>query len=267
MKSFFSILAGASLLVSAAQADDGAPAVFERQDGRVLRVYLQGRDETTVAVRLDKAVADTRVKVSDIKFLKFSHRPYDQQAVQQLFDQARYSEVIAGLEPVTAPYLDYAGISNNLETVFCLLMKAYYENGDYVQTRDLSARLIRNQNPEVQLQASVFQSLAALKQSDLLSAESLLAGITSPAAKLYVQAGIQNAQKHPKAAIQTIVKLIAEYPNDKDWLPPAELFCAELYYQMGMTNAASVTARQTANLYKGTYIEQEAKALREMIEK
>lgn len=267
MKSFFMTLAGVLLLISSVRANDQAPAVFERQDGRALRVYLQGRDETAVTVRLDKAAADTRVKTGDIKFFRFSHRPYDPQAVQQLFDQARYSEVVSGLEPVAMPYLDYAGISNNLETAFCLLMRAYYEDGNYVKTRDLATQLIRNPNPDVQLQAFVFQALSALEQGDLLSAESLLSSINSPSAKLYVQARIQNAQKHPKNAIQTVVKLIAEYPNDKDWLPPAELFCAELYHRMGMTNAASVTARQTANLYKGTYIEQEAKALREIIEK
>ena len=231
-----------------------------------MRGYLQGRDETTVIVRLDKATADTRVKASDIRFFRFTHRAYEPQAVQQLFDQARYSDVIAGLEPVVTPYLDYAGISNNLETAFCLLMKAYFEDGNYEKTGDLSARLMRNPNPDVQSQASVFQALAALGQGDVSAAESLLSGITSPAAKLYVQARIENAQKYPKNAIQTVVQLIAEYPNDKDWLPPAELLCAGLYYQMEMTNAALVTARQTAKLYQGTYIEQGAQALRAGIE-
>lgn len=266
MRSFFSTLAGVALLFSAAWADDAAPVVFERQDGRALRGYLQGRDETTVVVRLDKATADTRVKASDIRFFRFTHKEYDPQAVQQMFDQARYSDVISLLEPVTAPYLDYAAISNNLEAAFCLLMKAYYEDGNYEKTGDLSARLMRNPNPDVQLQASVFQALAALGQGDVLAAESLLSGITSPAAELYVQARIQNAQKHPKTAIQTVVRLIAEHPNDKDWLPPAELFCAGLYYQLDMTNAALVTARQTEKLYQGTYVERGAQSLRARIE-
>lgn len=258
---------GAVLMAPAVRAGEEAPAVLERKDGRALRVFLQNYTNGYLIVRLDKASADTQMKAEDVNQLLFSPVKYDENEVQQHFNQADYASVIAALEPVAAPYRNYVFVSNNLETVFCLLMNAHLEKGNFSRARDWADRLLANGNPVVQLAAQAGRALAALGENDQPAAEAMLSKIQQPAAKLYIQACIERSKKQPKAAIQTAVKLIAQYPNDMDWLPRTELLCAELYNEIGLTNSAVATARQTEKLYAGTNIEKEAQALRSRIEK
>jgi hypothetical protein len=255
------------LMGSVSGADDMASAVLERQDGRGLQVFLKRLDATNITIRLDKATADTQLKLEEVKFLNFNHTPYDQQSVEKRFNEADYRGVIDILEPVAAPYSGYASIRNNLEDPFCLLMNAYFENKNFAQSRRLATFLSANQNPEVKSKALVFQALSSLNEGSAAAVSNLLPQIINPSARLYVQACTEHAQKQPKAAIQTAIKLIAEYPNDKEWLPQTELLCAQLYYEMNMTNAAAVTARQVQKFYAGTYVAKEAQILRSKIEK
>jgi tetratricopeptide (TPR) repeat protein len=260
MKRIFTLLAGVAVLASVAQADEKSLAVVERSDGRALRVFLKQIKGEILVVQLDKASADTRMNLADVRSIQFSHPKYDEKAVRQSFDQADYGQVIAVLEPVTAPYLDYVSVTNNLEETLVLLMNSYIRSGNAVKARDLSTRLLANRNPAVHLQAQVGRALSALGEGDIPFAEATLKDIPDAAAALYVKACIQQTAKQPSAAIQTVVELIATHPNDREWLPTAELLGAQLYLQMGLTNSAASTARQVQKLYEGTNIGKEAQA-------
>jgi hypothetical protein len=266
MKRLSAVCFAAALSLSAAGAPPGAPAVLERNDGRAWRVYLQRIDGEAVVTRLENSSEERLFKMSDVLRLDFTHAPYDSAAVGARFREADYAAVIRTLAPAIAPYRNYAAISNNLEADFCLLMNAYLENGDFGKARELSDRLMTSRNPPVQVSAQVGRTLAALGESDLKTAGAIVPKIQNPAAQLYAQACVERAEKKPRAAIQTAVKLIAGHPNDMDWMPRTELLCAELYSEMGMTNAAAATARQTQKLYAGTNVEKEAQALRSKTE-
>lgn len=266
MKRIYIFFLGAVLIGSIVMAGEEAPAVLERKDGKALRVFLQNCISSNLIVRLDAASSDTQIKLDSINQLQFSHVKYDEKAVRQYFNQADYAAVIAALEPIVTPYRNYVFISNNLETVFCLLMNAQLEKGNFLQAKDISDRLLANENPAVQLAAQVGRALVAIGENDQLTAETMLSKIQQPAAKLYVQACIERSKNQPKVAIQTAVNLIARYPNDMDWLPQTELLCAELYNEMGLPNSAISTARQTEKIYTGMNVEKEAQALRLRIE-
>lgn len=266
IKKLFAVCLPAALALSAAGASSGALAVIERNDGRAWRVYLQRIDGENIVTRLENSPEDRLFKISDIVRLDFLSAAYDSAAAEARFRAADYTEAIRIMAPSIMPYQNFASISNNLEAAFCLLVNAYIENGDFAQARDLSACLISSHNPSVQVSAQVGRALAALGGGDIPTAEAIMPKIQNSAAKLYVQACVERAKKQPKAAIQTAIKLIAEYPNDMGWMPQTELLCAELYYEMGMTNSAVATARQTQKLYAGTNVEKEALALRSKIE-
>jgi len=266
MKRIYLLFLGVILTGSAVKAGEESPAVLERKDGKAVRVFLQNCTASNLIIRLDAASSDTQIKLDSISQLQFSHAKYDEKMVRQYFNQADYASVISVLAPVTAPYKNFVFISNNLEMAFCLLMNAHLEKGNFAEAKDISDRLLLNGNPAVQLMAQTGRALAALGEQDWQSAESMLLKIQNPAAKLYIQACIERSKKQPKAAIQTAVKLIAQYPNDMEWIPQTELLCAELYNEMGMTNAAVSTARQTEKIYTGMNVEKEAKVLRLQIE-
>jgi hypothetical protein len=113
----------------------------------------------------------------------------------------------------------------------------------------------------------VAAALGALRAGQIQAAETQLALITNPAAKLFVQACIERASKDPKRAIQTVVGVIVQYPNDPEWTAKSELLSVMLYLELGMLDAADATARQVQVLHEGTAVAEKATALRSKIEK
>jgi hypothetical protein len=113
----------------------------------------------------------------------------------------------------------------------------------------------------------VAAALGALRAGQIQTAEAHLMSIQSPPAKLFVQACIERASKDPKSAMQTLAGLIVQYPNDPEWTAKGELLSVMLYLELGMLDAADVTARQVQVLHEGTAVAAQASALRLKIEK
>ena len=144
-------------------------------------------------------------------------------------------------------------------------MNAYYRNGDRAKAYEAALKLKITKDPALKLSALTLQALSSIAAGSLAEAEAVCSEISNPAAKLYLQASLQRARQQPEAAIQTAVELIADHPNDMLWMPLTELLCAELYLDLGMTNSAEATARQTETFYAGTSIGKEAQVLRQNI--
>lgn len=89
----------------------------------------------------------------------------------------------------------------------------------------------------------------------------------SPAEKLYIKAVAERKSGDPKQAVQTAAQIVALHADDADWLAKSEMLCAELYWELGLVDAADVTARQIQQLYAGTDVAKQAGALRSKIEK
>jgi hypothetical protein len=110
--------------------------------------------------------------------------------------------------------------------------------------------------------AAAFHAIGAGR---LQVAQEWVPHIENPAARRFVQAYIEWKKGDLKGAIQTATKLTVLYPNDTDWLPKTELLCAQLYIELGMLDAADVTARQMELFYEGTDTAAKATALRDRI--
>ncbi len=265
MKRNFLFLIGWALLVQMGLAAGNPQAVLHKIDGRAWRIFLIENKGDSLVIRLNKSKANTTTEIEEIDRLEIEYPEYDAALVQEQFNQADYAAVIAALEPVAAPVADYMGIPNNLQDAFGLLVRAYHWNGDLEKAKTAADQLMGSQNPELKILAQVIRSLSALTEDDLSIAKALQGKMDNPVAQLYTRACIEQTEGTPVRSIQTVVEMIAAHPNDKDWLPSAELLCAELYLEMGLTNSAEATARQTQLFYAGMNVEKEAQALRSTI--
>lgn len=261
MKTIYIFLMVLACSFSAVHAAEDAPAVLKMKDGKALRVFLLGLTEGQLTLRLDKGKVSKTVAVSDVEILNFTHAKYDPDVAQGFFDQADYAAVVGMLDPVLKPYTAYISVTNSQQDIFGLLLEAYCLNENYADASRAATALLGTLDPELKLKAEVFGALAYVGLGDFPHAQDLQKEMTNPAAALYVQAVMERAQGEPREAIQTAVEIISQHVNDMMWLPSAELLCAELYLEMGMTNSALVTARQTEKLYVGTHIGKEAEAL------
>ncbi len=266
MNRIFATLIGAALWIGSTVFAEPPQAVLYKTDGRAWKVFLIENGGEKLTIRLNKSKANTTVEVNEVDRLEMIHPDYDAELVQQSFNQADYSAVIAALEPVVLPAADYMGILNNLQEPCDQLMQACLWNGEAAKAAGLADRLRISPDPERKVSAQVVRALSALALNDISTAETCRAGLSDPAAELYVRAATERAQGDPEKAIQTVVELIATHPNNLNWMPSAELLCAKLYLELGMTNSAAATARQTEKLYAGMNVEKEAQALRQEIE-
>lgn len=267
MKRLFGIFIGTALLMASGLCAEPPQAVLYKTDGRAWKVFLIKNGEKKLTVRLNKSKVNTIVEASEVDRLEIKHPEYDAALVQLHFNQADYPAVIAALEPVVLPVADYMGFPNNLQEPCDLLMQACWWNAETAKAAALADQLRISPDPERKVSAQVIRALSALGLNDAATAEACRAAIDDPAAELYVRAAIEQAQGNPEQSIQTAVELIATHPNDMRWMPATELLCAKLYLEMGMTNSAAATARQTEKLYAGMNVEKEAQTLRETIEK
>jgi hypothetical protein len=110
-------------------------------------------------------------------------------------------------------------------------------------------------------------ALTALEAGQIQTAETLCSKITSPTAKLYVQARMEKAGGNSKRAIQTAAQVIALRSGEKEWLAQSELLIAQLYLELGLPDAADVTARQIQKLYAGMDVVKNADAVRSEVKK
>ena len=113
----------------------------------------------------------------------------------------------------------------------------------------------------------VAAALGAMGAGQFQTAEMHLVAIPDLAAQLFVKACIERAKGESKNAIQTLAALIVQYPNDPQWTAKSELMCAVLYMDLGLLDAADVTARQVQVLHEDPAVATKADALRAKIAK
>lgn len=244
-----------------AAPQSGLPAKLEAVTGKKARVFLQRMEDGKVVFQPYRSTRELAVPPDKIKHLEFVLK-YDADGVAKAYREGDYAQVVSTLGPLLQPYAPYMGIDNNLRDAFATLMVAYREAGELDKARKAAEALVASGDPSLELLGRVVLVQAALADGDIATAEKLRAEIESQSAGLYLDACIQRAKGQPKEAIQTAAKVISDFGNDMQWLPPTELLCAELYLDMAMTNSASHTARQVEHIYAGTHIAADAARLR-----
>jgi len=101
--------------------------------------------------------------------------------------------------------------------------------------------------------------------AEIQAMEKRLKTVGDPAARLFFQANIYRAKGEYEQALQALAKLTALHSNNKEWITRSELLSAILYLEVGMPDAADVTARQVEFLNEGTEAAETARLFREKI--
>lgn len=104
-----------------------------------------------------------------------------------------------------------------------------------------------------------------LTPAQIQAMEQRLATVTDPAARLFFQANIYRAKGELEQAIQTLAQLTVHHAHNKEWITRSELLSAKIYLDLGMPDAADVTARQVEFLNEGTEAAETARLFREKI--
>lgn len=261
MKRIVLVLAGILLCGRGAQAEGKLEARLNRADGRAWRVVLTGCDDQQLSYHLEKSTAPKTMPLTDVGSLVIKLPELKMDALQEQLTSADYRGVISVLEPAVRTCGTYMALTNNVVGPFALLTKAYLRNGDSAKALAAAKQLQLVSDPAVQGAAKSIAAQAVLEAGDVEGAKAMLGKLDDEVAALYLQARIERAEKRSREAMQTVIKLIATHPNDHNWMPRTELFCAELYIDLERLDSAAEVARQVQILYPGSEFRIEAKQL------
>ncbi len=259
--------------ISGQAVQSGTPAEIEVANGKKVKGFLQSLENDILTFHPNRSSKEYPAPVDKIKGLTFFPK-YDAFAVEQSFNTGEYSDVIITLGPMMKPYWEYMAISNNLQSVFGMLVKSHLANEDFDQVQRAAEVLMESKLPNLLAQGQIYSALVALSATTtnglvttngLAMAEKMRDEVESEAAGLYLQACIERAKGEPRKAIWTICGIISDHGNDMDWMPASEWLAANLYLDDGMTNSAANCARQVQSIYAGSNIAIDAEKLRKTL--
>ena len=237
--------------------------------------FVVKRDGDWVEFSTGSSPRPIRVGANTIKELQFDIK-IDADKLNEMNRNREYERIISVLDRTLEPYLPYDDIPSNLLDYEAVLMEVHYKVGNYDKAIKYAAKLVADdRDPELQDKARVYQALAMIDGGREADAEALMTefgwdqGLDENASpeKLYIMGKLKAMKKDYASAMELVAKVIAFNSQDPDWMQPAELFCAEVYTELGMFDSADEVIRQISLLYPNTNEDDLAQKLKIKIEK
>jgi tetratricopeptide (TPR) repeat protein len=236
---------------------------------------IVGRDGDWIEFSTGASAKPIRVGAGTIKELEFDVK-IDADKLNEMNRNREFERIISALDRALAPYSEFSDIPSNLTQYNALLMELHYKIGNYDKSLEISSRIASDdRDPELQEKSRIYQALALIDAGRSGEAEELLGKYgwdqdlnedASPE-KLYIMAKLLALKKDYPSAMELVAKIIAFNSQNPEWMQPAELFCAEIYTELGMYDSAEEVIRQISLLYKNTNEDDLAQKLKIKIEK
>lgn len=234
-----------------------------------------GRDGDWIEFQTGSSPRPIRLGANTIKELQFDIQ-LDEDRLNEMNRNREYERVIVALNRALEPFTEYSDIPSNLSTYNALLMELYYKTKDYEKTQEIAAGLAKDErDPDLQEKARIFGVLALIDAGESERAEALFAEYgwneelnnDSAPERLYITAKLLALKKQYTDAMELVAKIIAFNSQDTEWMQPAELFCAQIYTELGKENpmmfdSAEEVIRQISLLYKNTNEDDQAQQLK-----
>ncbi|MEA2067895.1 MAG: tetratricopeptide repeat protein [Verrucomicrobiota bacterium] len=236
---------------------------------------IVGRDGDWIEFSTGASARPIRVGAGTIKELVFDVK-IDAEKLNEMNKNREFERIISALDHTLSPYSEFSDIPSNLTQYNALLMELHYTVGNYDKSLEISSKIAADErDPALQEKSRVYQALALIDGGRSGEAEELLAKHgwdqdlnedTAPE-KLYIAAKLMAFKKDYASAMELVAKVIAFNSQNPEWMQPAELFCAEIYTELGMYDSAEEVIRQISLLYKNTNEDDQAQKLKIKIER
>lgn len=246
----------------------GAPldARVKTSSGRSLSGALEQRGDGFVLFRLNGAQL---VKIADSELASVTFEMGEEwPSAAQQFNDGDYRAAADIYNRMLPPFVLYSGLPSNLSDDFPHWMIALYWAGDYGRAITLAKALRLAPEESIRETADFYSRLARMEQGefDEMTAFMKTSGSAAlypdnSAVRFYIQARLLQHEGQSLAAIRTITKLIARHSHNGNWLPKAELLCAELYFELDMPESARAVLADIGDFYSDKDIQKKAAAL------
>jgi len=255
------------LLGLIAQAEPVAVRV-QLTTGKVYPGTLHSRAAGSVAFQQSGAKKMIRLPDSQIALIKFKVEKKREKELNALFDAGEYPELEEKLAAWLVPTLPYISFPSEQTQAYLRWLAAAYWNGNYDRVGKLAQAFEQSPSEEMKRGAHIYRGLTLLETGNLPVLETFLkspeADVAYPAnsaVRLYIEARLFQKNKEYTPAIRKAALLIALHSADADWMPRAELLCAELYVQLEMPESAESVITDINTFYSDPKIKEKAAAI------
>lgn len=236
---------------------------------RTLSGELMERGKGFVLFRLQDVAKTVRIADKELVSIKFKlNEDENLDAVRQQFTAGAYSEAVGAYNRILPRFLPYSSLQSSLTDDFLHWMEAAYWSGGVDLTLKLATVLKVSPQGVLREEAEFYSLLARLEQGET---EEIAAFMKRPeaaelipensAARFYIEAVLLQRRGQPLEAIRTVTRLIARHSRDANWMPRAELLCAQLYFELEMPESAQAVLADIGDFYSSEDIQKKAAAL------
>lgn len=261
MKNFLRI--GLVLVLMVASKVEAAPLSAElvMSGGRTWRGTLLKRDGEWIEFSTGVSARPIRLGASTIEKINYDVE-LNLDRLLELKENREFDQLISSLNEVLKPFEPYGDIPSNLTRYRALLMELYFLTEDFDQTLTYAKQIEADagDDGEAVENAQTYQALALIESGRSDEADALMSrlgwlddlGEDSDPKQLFLGAKLMSVKKDFNRAMELVAYVIAFNSQNTEWMQPAELFCAEVYTELGMYESAEEVIRQIELLYPNT---------------
>ena len=214
------------------------------------------------------AAAAVVVPSSSIAYMEFRLDDEQEASLVDLFEGGDYVKLAPRLNELLPNYLPYIKFASNHSDKMTQWLTASYWTGDYDRVLQLADAMKKSGNAAFIDKPLFYSTLVRLEKGEKEAVESFLKSPKGSeifpektAARSYVDARLLQMNKQYVRAIRTACELIALHGRDADWMPQAELLCAELYFKIGRPESAQAVLDSVEECYTNPLIIKKAAAI------
>ncbi len=242
------------LCAAAAVAAETPLSARIKYDGtKVLAGTVEGRGGGSVIIRPQ---GQSPARMPEARLVEVLFRLDGLAGLSASFEQKEYAAVAEAAVRILEPALAYVDLPGNLADYVRQWMIASFWVGDYGRTASLAESLRTLDEESLRTAASLYGHLAAMEQG---ATDGMKAFMQTPeaeqtfpegsAARLYIEARLLQRDGNPFEAARIAGRMIADHRSDADWMPRAELLCAELYFELDMPESAQSVLEDIRSFY------------------
>jgi len=257
------------LLLSSAAFAGPVSVRLETPDGKSYPGMLYSHEAGSVIFEPAGTTSRVRLPDAQVAFIKFEMDEKEEARAADLFAAGNYRELEALLNGLLSPALPYIMFPSNLTSDFRQWIIAAYWIGNYERVNTLTRILTQLPDKALTNDVRFYRGLALLETGDFQTVETFLKSPEAvdiyPAdsiARRYIDARLLQKNKEYTPAIRKAALLMVElHRADANWMPPVELLCAELYFQLKMPESAKAVLADINEFYSDPQIQKKAAAI------
>lgn len=206
------------------------------------------------------------IATNAIERLEFQFRELSPDLCASLYSSGRMASLCGRLDQVLSPLSSLKNIPSNLDIYWYWLLKCEYWSGNEVGALRAVEVLEASSSPQEAAAAEGYATLIWLDRKNIDRAQVhrnrvLNAERVSLPMLYYVEARMHLLRKEYKKALREVVKIVALYPRDREWMAPSLYLEAEVYLNIGSTAQVEQVVQELRWLYPDSEWMRKAMAL------